>query len=428
MTTPSLIAWSKQLETGLSSVDNQHQRLVEIINMLGNLHAQHATPEKLLPVFGELIDYTVYHFQHEADLMESLPVNQETKAKHLKAHQGFIDLVVRAREMIATNPDDVVDHLLAFLVKWLVHHISHVDARMVKEVVSLRAGVSPDHVEFEENPLHKALEDTVSELYDSIGARTFEMIELNRQLQVYHDKQEEENALAQDIVMRLIQRGGLSSPQLHYWFSPTTTFSGDIIAAVSHPAGRLYALMADATGHGLAAAITVLPVLSVFHAMAERERPVPEILTEINRHLRATLPSDRFVAATVLCIDYRSNSAEAWVGGMPNLLLLDPAGNLVQSLSSSQLPLGIIDFDTNISATTCVTWETGSQFAMFTDGLIEAETSSGEPFGIDRLLKVLQANPADQRLAAVKEAIAHHVGTAMPHDDISLMLIDCCNF
>lgn len=427
MTDVRVLTWSSQLETGLADVDSQHRRLIDIINELGRMHAEGATIDELIIVFAELRNYTVYHFQHEADLMQSMPVNEANKAAHLKAHQGFIDRVEKAGELIATHPDAVVDNLLAFLVKWLVHHITGVDARMAREMIALRSGDASKQTRIEESPLHEALVDTVSDLYDSLGARTFEMVELNSQLQTYHDKQEEENALTQDIIMRLVQREGLSSSQLHYWFAPAAIFSGDIVAAVHGPGGRLYALLADATGHGLAAAITVLPVLSVFYSLAERGCPVGEILAEINHNLRATLPTDRFVAATMLYIEGAESTAEVWIGGMPELLLLGPDGCLVRTLTSSQLPLGIVDFDAGMSTTTRVSWEAGSQFVSYSDGLIEAANIAGEPFGVERLVKALLAAPAAQRMAAVKDALASHVGSAVPHDDISLMLVDCRN-
>lgn len=425
MAAAHVLAWGEQLATGLDTVDDQHRELIDIINELGSLHEQGAAAGELASILAELRDYTIYHFQHEADLMQSLPVNPANRTAHLKAHQGFIDLIVRAGELIASNPRDVVDYLLAFLVKWLVHHITGVDARMAREIFALRSGVAAAQAGLAENPLHDALVDTVSNLYDSIGARTFEILELNRQLQIYHDAQQEENALAQDIILRLMKRGGLSSSQLHYWFVPTATFSGDIIAAIPGPGDRFYALMADATGHGLAAAITVLPVLSTFHAMAERGHPIGEIVAEINRNLRATLPADRFVAATLLHINEAEGTAEVWIGGMPDLLLLDPDGQVVHRMSSQQLPLGIVDSDAGMSDTTRIAWQADSQFVMYSDGLIEASSQAGEMFGMERLCKALLAARADQRVAAVQDAITAHIDSVVPHDDISLMLIDC---
>lgn len=425
MTATHVINWSDQLSTGLADVDNQHKRLVDIINKLGSMHAGGASTRELSEILTELRNYTVYHFQHEADLMQSWPVNEANKAAHLKAHQGFIKRIDKAGELIATHPDAVVENLLAFLVKWLVHHITGVDTRMAREIIALRSGKAGRPSGIAGGALHDALIDTISDLYDSLGTRTFEMVELNHQLQVYHDRQEEENALAQGIILRLIQREGLSSPQLHYWFAPAAVFSGDIVAAVRGPEGQLYTLLADATGHGLAAAITALPVLSVFYMLAERGFPVGEILAEINRNLRATLPADRFVASTILCVDEVKGTAEVWNGGMPDVLLLDPGGRLVQTFTSSQLPLGIVDFTADMSATVRVTWKMGSQFVVYSDGLTEAGNKAGEQFGIERLEKALLSAPADRRIEAVKEALSSHVGASVPHDDITLMLVDC---
>lgn len=425
MTMAQPLAWSDQLATGLDEVDNEHRRLIDIISMLCKHCEQGATVEKIRPILAELHNYTAYHFKNEADLMNAWPVNQANKVVHLKEHWNFIERIKKAEELVAIHAAAALDHLLAFLVKWLVHHITGVDARMAREIIALRSGDGAGISGIAENALHDALIDTVSELYDSLGARTLEMLELNRQLQVYHDQQEEENALAQDIILRLMQRGELSSSRLHYWLSPAAVFSGDILAAARGPKGQIYAILADATGHGLAAAITALPVLTVFHAMAGRGRPLIEILVEINRHLRATLPVGRFVAATLLCVDVGEHSAEAWIGGMPGLLLLSHDGRLVQRITSSQMPLGIVDFNSSMSAITRISWDADSQFAMYSDGLSEAANLAGEQFGDERIVAAILSAPAERRVAAVQEALTSHVGSVEPHDDISLMLIDC---
>lgn len=416
------IKWSEQLATGLDSIDRQHRHLVEIISRLEVLHGQGATVGEVADTLAELRQYTVYHFQHEAELMQAWPINKSHKAVHFKSHRGFVNRLEEAEKLIATNPADVVDHLLSFLVKWLIHHITGEDVRMVREIAALRSGTS---VESAENPLHDALINTVSDLYDSLGQRTFEILSLNRQLQTYHDQQEEENALAQEIIMRLMSHVGLYHSQVHYWFSPTATFSGDIVAAMTGPQNKLYALMADATGHGLAAAITVLPVLTVFHSMAEQGHTVPAMVAEINRRLRNTLPPGRFVAAALLRIDPAGSTAEVWNGGMPELLLLGPDGGIAKKTPSHQLPLGIVDFDAGMSAAASIAWEAGSQFVMYSDGVTEATNPAGEMFGIGRLVKALQSVPAAQRIDAVRDAMASHLGEAAAHDDISLMLVDC---
>ena len=243
-------------------------------------------------------------------------------------------------------------------------------------------------------------------------------------LQRYHDVQEEENALAQKIVERQMTRPGLADPAICHWISPAANFSGDVIAATRAPEGdRLYVLLADATGHGLAAAISVLPVLTVFYGHVELGYPLDYLVMELNRHLRATMPPGRFVAASLLCIDEAAGTAELWQGGMPDVLLIGADGKLKQRFAAAHVPLGIVDFDEDMGRLTSIAVAPGDQFALFSDGLIEAVDSAGIPFGVGRVIEVLEKAPPERRLDAVRAALGAHTGIGQLHDDISLLLV-----
>ena len=84
-------------------------------------------------------------------------------------------------------------------------------------------------------------------------------------LQAYFDHSQNEQQLAIRLMEKLLHRPGLRDPRLRYKVTATENFSGDIVAASRSPEGRFYALLADATGHGLPAAISVLPVLALFY-------------------------------------------------------------------------------------------------------------------------------------------------------------------
>jgi len=174
-----IINWSDQLATGLDDVDAQHRKLIDIINKLGGLQACDAASDELITVYDELKSYTLYHFQHEEGLMDAWPVDAVNKTAHLKAHRGFIERIGKIDQLIGSHPSYVVDHLLAFLVKWLIHHISDVDTRMAKEIIALRSGQTVQ----EDNSKRDVLSNAISELYDGIGIRSLEVIDLNIQLQ-----------------------------------------------------------------------------------------------------------------------------------------------------------------------------------------------------------------------------------------------------
>ena len=74
----------------------------------------------------------------------------------------------------------------------------------------------------------------------------------------YRAEQEEEIEFARHVIERQVQGKAADDPRVHYSVTPTAQFSGDIVAVAHSPSGALYALLADATGHGLAAAISVL--------------------------------------------------------------------------------------------------------------------------------------------------------------------------
>ncbi len=244
-------------------------------------------------------------------------------------------------------------------------------------------------------------------------------------LQVYHDIQQEASALAQTIVTRQMQRAGLNDPCVRYWLVPAENFSGDIVAATRGPEGDLYVLLADATGHGLGAAICTLPVLSVFYSMSEMGVALSWIVHEVNRQLHATLPVGHFVAASILRIDADGGHADVWVGGIPDLLLLDADGKTKSRLASANLPLGVDAGKADEVRCECIPLQPRDQFVMFSDGLLEAENGAGQVFGYDRLVVALASAAKDQRLESVRTALAQHMGAAAPHDDVSLMIVDC---
>ena len=261
-----------------------------------------------------------------------------------------------------------------------------------------------------------------------IGARVAAEETLRRhaaQLQRYHDDREDENALASEILARLLQRPGLADPCVHYWLAAASDFSGDIVAAFRSPNGRLYAMIADGTGHGLAAAISQLPVLAAFYGLAEHGYPLGFIAYQVNRQLLSFMPTGRFVAATMVCLDCQAGSAMLWTGGMPEALLIDQDGHIVTGLTPSNLPLGIIDFDEDSMDVRTIACQPGSQLVFVSDGLTEARNPAGEAFGMERLVAILSRSPPGQRLDAVRDAVREHQGGLAAADDISIMIIDC---
>ena len=210
---------------------------------------------------------------------------------------------------------------------------------------------------------------------------------------------------------------------VRYWLTPAENFSGDVLAAARAPSGCLYALLADAAGHGLTAAISTVPLLTLFYRLAPEGTPLTTMVGEINQHLRDAMPLGRFVGATLVCLDPVAKQGEIWVGGMPKALLLDDAGIVRQEFPSRNLPLGILDTNEIETAPQIFSWAAPSQLVLYSDGLVEAEDAAGQQFGTNRMLAALGSGPGS--LDRVKADLADHLESKAAQDDVSLLILTC---
>jgi two-component system, HptB-dependent secretion and biofilm response regulator len=244
-------------------------------------------------------------------------------------------------------------------------------------------------------------------------------------LQAYYDQTQNEQQLAMKLMEKQLHRSGLKDKRLHYKVIAAESFSGDIVAATRSPEGRFFALLADATGHGLTAAISALPVLAVFYRLAKQNLPGREIILELNQQLKESMPVGRFVAATLVCLDEAAKTGDIWVGGTPEAFLFDRWGRPERVFPSENLPLGIVDNEELDCQPISFTWGQESQIVLCSDGLLEACDPAGKQFGAAGLAAAAANTSPGQRFAQIEQALEKHLENAVATDDISLMIIDC---
>lgn len=143
------------------------------------------------------------------------------------------------------------------------------------------------------------------------------------ELQEYKDAEEREQAMAYDLMESLFATGELEGKDFHIWHVPAARFSGDLIVAERYCDNRLYLLHADSTGHGLTAALPLLPVSQTFYHMAKEGYSISQIAKSMNQQLKATMPINRFVAVSIILIDFNTNVIEVWNGGNPPIFLVN---------------------------------------------------------------------------------------------------------
>ena len=247
----------------------------------------------------------------------------------------------------------------------------------------------------------------------------------NNELNAYFELSEEENRAARDMMKRLLPIQTEHGAVLRTWNSPAFKFSGDIVMAERSPDGSLKILLADGVGHGLTAALNVLPLGRAFQAMAQKGFGLHALVTELNHTIRRDLPSHRFVAATLISIDCIEDRIEVWNGGNPPCLMFDADGTIVKSWSSRHLPLGVLPSEEIDAHPEFEPFRADTQIFVCSDGLSEAACNQGKQFGENGIKAAVAAIVPEQRFEAIKIAVVEHLAGQSATDDITYALIDC---
>jgi len=187
-------SWDKKYNTGVDKVDEQHHKLVDLINQLGAISTHLADSAALGDILSELARYTIYHFDTEKSLMQQFRVDPAHQEAHVKAHAHFTAQVNVAAKLLLGNRDassQMVSPLLKYLTNWLVQHILGLDMRMAQEIRALEAGATPDqavrHASQVMSQSANVLLEALNEMYGRLGDKTLEVMQKNQELVAEHE-------------------------------------------------------------------------------------------------------------------------------------------------------------------------------------------------------------------------------------------------
>ncbi|MFZ2449413.1 MAG: SpoIIE family protein phosphatase [Methylovulum miyakonense] len=184
----------------------------------------------------------------------------------------------------------------------------------------------------------------------------------------------------------------------------------------------------DVSGHGVAAGTMVgAAKAGVYPLIHEGYTNPGEILNSLNINMQATAQQSLLMTMACLSLDARNGRLVFANAGHVLPYLLRKNAQHWEMLEASGLPLGkSLDSD-YLQTAIELTLDVGDKLFLYTDGLVEEESPSGEPFGYDRLEFLLNANvdvedPEDLRNILMDALRVHCRGTAYT-DDITIVVI-----
>jgi sigma-B regulation protein RsbU (phosphoserine phosphatase) len=207
-------------------------------------------------------------------------------------------------------------------------------------------------------------------------------------------------------------------------YIPATSVAGDFYDFLPKDGG-LGVLIADVSGHGVPAALSASMVKVAIRAQRDWADDPARVLSGLNSILCGNLQG-QFVTAGYLYLNPRRGALTYAGAGHPPVLAWRGREKRVEAMEENGLMLGIFPEGAYKSMTAAL--EPGDRFVLYTDGIAEAPSLSGEEFGMDRFKSFLAEHAASsaQELcdALIKHVTAWSGSTREQHDDLTLIVVD----
>ncbi|MDO9068577.1 MAG: bacteriohemerythrin, partial [Deltaproteobacteria bacterium] len=118
--------WNSSYSVGSATMDQEHKRLVEIINSLYGAMRQGKGNEVIAPILDGLVEYTGTHFTHEERLMKE--TGYATYEEHKREHDSLTRQVLEIQNKYRSGTVLSLE-VMSFVKDWLVKHIQGSDKR-----------------------------------------------------------------------------------------------------------------------------------------------------------------------------------------------------------------------------------------------------------------------------------------------------------
>lgn len=209
---------------------------------------------------------------------------------------------------------------------------------------------------------------------------------------------------------------------------PARQMSGDYYGYIRIDDRRWGIAIADVSGKGVPASLTMAMCRSVLRSTAVGNREAADVLHRVNRQLYPDIKEDMFISMAYLVVDDESNVITLCRAGHDAPLHYCVKSDTVQKLNPPGMALGIDSGDVfdRITGDFSVSLEKDDCLILYTDGVTEALDSKGTEFGLTRMIESIQAS-AHEGAAGIKKRLTDDllkfIGTYPQNDDITLIVI-----
>ena len=235
---------------------------------------------------------------------------------------------------------------------------------------------------------------------------------------------ERELALAHEIQMAMLPQRLPERPDVAVAaaLTPARSVGGDLYDVILDDRDRLWFVIADVAGKGVSAALYAAVVKTLFRASAGTGTDLLDVVQLMNRELARENDRLMFATAIVGNLDV-STGAVAFVDAGHNPPLVAAGGRVASPVTRKCMAFGV-DAEAPYLASDLVL-ATNDTLVLYTDGVTDARSVSGELFGAVRFEASVARGSGSDAPAAIVESAMKDIGRfsagAPPEDDITVL-------
>jgi sigma-B regulation protein RsbU (phosphoserine phosphatase) len=228
-------------------------------------------------------------------------------------------------------------------------------------------------------------------------------------------------------VARVTQQAIVSSPippiegwQVETTYVPVIQVGGDVYGCRQLDRGVWLFWLADATGHGVAAALFTTLVAALFDRASSESNTARGILSRVNAEFYEVLRGRSFMSACCVVVNSDGRLSVAGAGHPP--LLIRRRNGDIEKFPSANVLMGIESAGTMSEATTTLT--SGDVALLYTDGLHSLKTKGGARMTSQSLADILApcADGADLLPRLLAELVQRSDGQPFEDDLAAITL------
>ncbi len=205
---------------------------------------------------------------------------------------------------------------------------------------------------------------------------------------------------------------------------PADETGGDVFDFMPLDEGRWMIIVADASGHGIGPALVIAQTRAMLRALCRKGDDLKRAIDTTNYLLAGDLNAERFVTCFFGLLEAGEGLKYISAGHGPMLFYKHAEDQFTQE-GATGLPLGVMG-DMPYEEIVTHSFDAGDFAVIATDGFFEAVNTSGEQFGLDRMMQHLRRDrdlPAQRMISNLYEAVKSFAGPLEQADDLTIIII-----